>query len=149
MRNCKLDNRFGQQAINYITNLLCNDFVCDTKNFALIFGILVLIALRFLASSRFLQVIGDTFGVDKSTELLIVCNVCLALSKKQEQFICWPSNKKRETIKNGVYNMVNFPGVIGCINCTHILIQAPHLSDSYNVNRKCCHFIIALAICDH
>jgi hypothetical protein len=69
--------RFGSQAINYITDLLHDDLVRDTdRNFALIPDVQVLVALRFLASGSFLQVIGDTFGVDKSTVSRVVRDVC-------------------------------------------------------------------------
>ncbi|XP_028419108.1 putative nuclease HARBI1 [Dendronephthya gigantea] len=44
--------------------------------------------------------------------------------------------------------MANFPGVIGCIDCTHIRIQAPHLNENYYVNRKRYHSINVQAICD-
>jgi hypothetical protein len=141
--------RFGSQAINYITDLLHDDLVRDTdRNFALIPDVQVLIALRFLASGSFLQVIGDTFGVDKSTVSRVVRDVCVALSNKREEFICWPSNQEKEAIKNGFYQMARFPGIIGCIDCTHNRIQAPHLNENFYVNRKRYHSINVQAICD-
>ena len=83
--------RFGRQAIHYIINLPYDDLFRDThRNFALIPDVQVLIALRFLASGSFLQVIGDTFGVDKSTESRVVRDLCQALSRKRDQFILWP-----------------------------------------------------------
>ena len=140
---------FGRQAINYITNLLYNDLVHDNDwNFALIPDVQVLIALWFLARGSFLHVIGDTFGVDKSTESHIVQDVCVALSNKQELFIHWPSNQQKEAINNRFYEMAHFPGVIGCIDCTHIQIQAPHLDENFYVNRKRYHSINVQAICD-
>ena len=141
--------RFGSQAINYITDLLHDDLVRDTdRNFALIPDVQVLNALRFLASCSFLQVIGDTFGVDKSTVSRVVRDVCVALSNKREEFICWPSNQEKEAIKNGFYQMARFPGIIGCIDCTHNRIQAPHLNENFYVNRKRYHSINVQAICD-
>jgi hypothetical protein len=131
--------RFGSQAINYITNLLYDDLACDTgRNFALNPDVQVLIALRLFASGSFLQVIGNTFGVDKSTVSRVVRDVCIALSNKREQLIQWPSNKKKEAIKNEFYEMDRFPHVIGCIDCTHIQIQAPH---NFYVNWKHYHSI--------
>ena len=141
--------RFGRQAINYITNLLYDDLVRDTgRNFSLAPNIQVLIALRFFASGSFLQVIGDTFGVDKSTVSRVIREVSLALSNKREQFIRWPSNQEKEAIKNEFYEMARFPCVIGCIDCTHIRIQGPHDNDNFYVNRKRYHSINVQAICD-
>ena len=60
--------RFGRQSILYITNLLARDLRRSTaRNHALTPLHQVLIALRFFTSGSFLQVIGDTVGVDKST----------------------------------------------------------------------------------
>ena len=47
----------------------------------------VLIALRFFASDSFLQVIGDSFGVDKSTVSRVVRDVSHALDRRRHQFI--------------------------------------------------------------
>ena len=95
--------RFGREAIHYIPNLLYDDLIRDTnRNFALIPDVQVLLALRFLASGSFLQVIGDTFGVDKSTVSRVVRDLCLALSRKQDMFIHWSSNQEKERNKERV-----------------------------------------------
>ncbi|KAL9978170.1 hypothetical protein ACROYT_G015661 [Oculina patagonica] len=68
--------RFGRQSILYITNLLAGDLRRSTaRNHALLPLHQVLIALRFFASGSFLQVIGDTVGVDKSTVSRAVTDV--------------------------------------------------------------------------
>ena len=80
--------RFGRQSILYITNLLARDLRRSTaQNHALTPLHQVLIALRFFASGSFLQVIGDTVGVDKSTVSRAVSDVARALAAKQEMFI--------------------------------------------------------------
>ena len=80
--------RFGKESIRYITNLLAEDLRRKTlQNHPLSVLQRVLIALRFYASGSFLQVVGDTIGVDKSTVSRVVTNVTLALVTKQQQFI--------------------------------------------------------------
>ena len=60
--------RFKRESILFITNLVARDITCNTQqNHALSPLHQVLIALRFYASGGFLQVVGNTFGVDKST----------------------------------------------------------------------------------
>ena len=87
--------RFGRQGIGYITNLIADELRRSTRrNHALPPLQQVLIALRFYASGSFLQVIGDTAGVDKSTVSRVVTNVSNALIAKQSEFIYfaeWPS----------------------------------------------------------
>ena len=134
--------RFGRNAINYITNLLYEDLVRVTRR--------GLVALRFFASGSFLQVVGDSLGVDKSTVSRTVRDVSLALNKRRNQFIKWPSlNNEIEKMKNNFFLQAGFPSVIGCVDCTHIRIQAPHHNENNYVNRKRYHSINVQGICDH
>ena len=89
----------------YITNLLARDLRRSTaRNHALTPLHQVLIALRFFASGSFLQVIGDTVGVDKSTVSRAVSDVARALAAKQEMFIKWPTtNAELVENKNAFY----------------------------------------------
>ncbi|XP_028415792.1 putative nuclease HARBI1 [Dendronephthya gigantea] len=142
--------RFGRNAINYITNLLYDDLVRDTqRGHALSPDSQVLIALRFYATGSFLQVVGDTFGVDKGTVSRVVRDVSLALNRRQQEFIKWPTNVEIADIKNNFFALAGFPCVIGCIDCTHIRIQAPYVHENNYVNRKRYHSINVQGICDH
>ena len=77
-------SRFGRESILFITNLVARDISRNTRrNHALHPLHQVLIALRFYASGSFLQVIGDTFGIDKSTVSRVINDVTRALISKQ------------------------------------------------------------------
>ena len=54
----------------------------------------MLIALRFYASGSFLQIIGDTIGVEKSTVSRVVTSVSWVLVAKQQQYIKWPKDQQ-------------------------------------------------------
>ncbi|XP_046575474.1 putative nuclease HARBI1 [Haliotis rubra] len=108
----------------------------------------VLVTLRFLASVSFLQVVGDTVGLDKSTFSRTVDRVCDALVRKWHQFIKWPSVQEKDKIKKGVFEIGGFPNVIGCIDGTHVRIQAPTQDEPAYVNRKGWHSINVQAVCD-
>ncbi|XP_031558424.1 putative nuclease HARBI1, partial [Actinia tenebrosa] len=126
-RELRMRYRFGRQSIIFITNLIYDDLKRKTKrNHALCPIDQVLIALRFYASGSFLQVIGDTVGVDKATVSRVVFSVTQALIARRDQFIKWPSNQEIQEIKNAFFQRGGFPGVIGCVDGTHIRIQAPH-----------------------
>ena len=143
--------RFGLESIIYITNLLEASLRRKTKrNNPLSVLQQVLIALRFYASDSFLQVVGDTVGVDKSTVSRVVTNVSLALVAKQQQFIKWPRDQQDlSKSKNMFYQRAGFPCVIGCVDGTHIRIQAPHENENGYVNRKGFHSINVQGICNH
>ena len=101
--------RVRQESVLFITNLVAHDISPNTRqNHALPPLHQVLIALRFYASGSFLQVIGDTFGVDKSTVSRAITDVSRALIVKQPRFIKWPStNDECATIKNEFYILCN------------------------------------------
>ena len=72
----------------YITNLLAEDLRRKTQRNHPISALQqVLIALRFYASGSFIQVIGDTIGVDMALVSPVVTNVSLAFVAKQQQYI--------------------------------------------------------------
>ena len=143
--------RFGRESIEFLSELLRDDLERDTsRNHALSTTVQVLVALRFFASGSFLQVIGDTLGLSKSSVSRIIGQVSLALAQKQRNFIKWPSTEE-EILQNkrGFFTKGGFPGVIGCVDGTHIKIQAPHENKNDFVNRKGFHSINEQAICNH
>ncbi|XP_061195355.1 putative nuclease HARBI1 [Saccostrea echinata] len=108
-----------------------------------------MLALRFYASGSFLEVIGDTMGVDKGTVSRAVNDVTNALIAKKDQFLKWPNQEDMSKAKRIFFTRGGFPGVIGCIDGTHIRIQAPSDDEPTYVNRKGWHSINVQAICDH
>lgn len=143
--------RFDRESIEFLVDLLRDDLERATsRNHALSTTVQVLVALRFFAPGRFLQVIGDTLGLAKSTVSRIISNVSYAIAQKQINFIKWPSTEA-EVLQNkrGFYDKVGFPGVIGCVDGTHIRIQAPNENENDYVNRKGFHSINVQAICNH
>ena len=104
----------------------------------------VLIALWFCSSEGFLQVIGDT------TVSRTITDVSRTLTAKQPCFIKWPlTHDECEKIKNEFYIRGGFPGVVGCVDGTHMRLQAPTQDESNYVNRKGSHFINVQGVCNH
>ena len=143
--------RFGGVSINYLLDIFGDELRRKTNRSHALKPIdQLLIALRFYASGSFLQVIGDTIGVDKSTVSRVVYNVSSVLASKQGQFIKWPTEPAdTNASKNSFYRRGRFPGVIGCIDGTHIRILAPHVDENDFVNRKGFHSINVQGVCNH
>lgn len=142
--------RFGKISLTYIENLIKNYLQQETRrNHAIPPLYQVLMTLRFYASGSFLQVIGDTFGVDKATVSRAVSDVSKALVSKRADFIKWPTNDEVKTIKSSFFRLGGFPGVIGCVDGTHVRIQAPHKNENGYVNRKGFHSINVQVICNN
>ena len=84
--------RFGQESIKFLVEILKDDLQRETRrNHALSPTLQVLVALHFFATGSFLQIIGDTVGLPKSTVSRIVTDVLKALVNKQEEFINFPT----------------------------------------------------------
>ena len=78
--------RFGRESIKFLVEILKDDLQKQTqRNHVLSPTPQVLVALHFFASGSFLQIIGDTVGLPKSTVSRIVTDVSKALVNKQEE----------------------------------------------------------------
>ena len=143
--------RFGRECIEFLVALLRDDLQRPmSRNHTLSTTVQVLVALRFFASGSFLQVIGDTLGLSKSTVSRTVNNVSYALAQKQVHFIKWPSTEAEIVqTKRGFYDKGGFPGVIGCVDGKHIKIQGPTENENDYVNRNGFHSINVQAICNY
>ena len=84
--------RFGRDSIIFYVELLREGLERQTsRNHALSPTVEVLVALRFFAFGSFLQVIGDTVGLPKSTVSQTIRDVSAALIQKRNVFIPWPT----------------------------------------------------------
>ncbi|MBN3308751.1 HARB1 nuclease, partial [Amia calva] len=75
-------------------------------------------------------------------------NVTLTLKRLLYSFVLFPSHRPTRLIKEEFHRIAGFPGVIGCIDGTHIPITAPSLNERDYVNRKSFHSINVQIICD-
>lgn len=144
--------RFGREGINFIVELLSDEIAPSTsRSHSLSATEQVLVALRFLASGSFLEVIGDTFSsYDKSTVSRVVRRVTLALASKVNDFVKFPTTpNERDEIKHGLFRVGGFPSAIGCIDGTHVRIKAPSQNEPDFINRKGFHSVNVQAICNH
>ena len=141
--------RFTNNGVDYLCDLLHNQLVHDTKrSFALTPRQQLLLTLRYFATGAMMQVVGDTFGVDKSTVSRVVDRVTTALLGHLNEFICWPNQAESQDIMANFYLIAGFPNVVGCIDGTHVRIQSPPQDEASFVNRKGFHSIAVQAVCD-
>lgn len=110
----------------------------------------LLVSLRFYATGSFQVVIGDVIHVHKSTVCRIIRLVSFWLASQRKHFINMPeTNAETIETKNDFYEILNFPNVIGCIDCTHIRIQSPGGQNAELFrNRKGYYSINVQAVCN-
>jgi hypothetical protein len=80
----------------------------------------LLIALRFYATGAFQILVGDDYGVHKSTVCRIVQRVSIVLAELRPHFVKMPeTNEEKLSVKAGFQELRGFPNVIGCIDGSH------------------------------
>lgn len=119
--------RFSKEAFTYLVHYL-NDYLKPKtqRNRALDTNMQLAIALRFYATGAFQILIGDQTNVSKSSACRIIRRVseCIARHLLPE-FIKMPEENEFNEVKMNFHRIGGFPGVIACIDCTHVRIESP------------------------
>jgi len=91
----------------------------------------LLIALRFYATGSFQIVVSDLFKVDKSTVCRCLQRVTSAIAELRDKYVKFPDNsQKRKSMMQQFHCLSQLPGIVGSIDCTHVLIQSPGGDDT-------------------
>lgn len=96
-----------------------------------------------------MQTIGDLFGVYETK----VCNLVRRISsvicdELMQEMIKWPGARQIRQNVIDFQTLKGFPGIVGAIDGSHILIRPPKDHPENYVNRKSFHSIILQAVCD-
>lgn len=89
-----------------------------------------------MANTNTFREIANLFGICKSTAWHIIKRVCLWLISIGNRYLKWPNAS--EALQNAEFfeEKTKIPGVIGCIDGTHIAIKAPKENKESYFNRK-------------
>ncbi|MBN3285568.1 HARB1 nuclease, partial [Polyodon spathula] len=106
----------------------------------------ICIGLRSFASGTFLYSVGDAENIGKAAAYRAVRRVYLSIKIFLHVFITFPGHTRENIIKEGFYavagNLLEFPKVIGAVDCSQIPIKAPSGPNEADfVNRKSFHSI--------
>jgi hypothetical protein len=109
-----------------------------------------MLSLWYLATKETFREVGDRFGVSRGHAYRILNKFTKQLSGHVNRFIKWPS---REDMFDGANNFnavhanTSFPGVVGCVDGTHIQIPQPDVDAASFYCRKGYHSVILQAGC--
>nr|XP_058960243.1 putative nuclease HARBI1 [Pocillopora verrucosa] len=144
----RLRFRLRKDSVSDLVKILAKDLEHQTRRGLLLTPMQqVLIALRFYATGTFQRVIGDLFGVSVFAACRVIHKVSRAIAKQKRQFLSIPGNLA--DVKRKFYDVGNFPGVIGAIDCTHVRVICPNKENAMAfVNRKQFYSINVQAVCD-
>lgn len=102
-----------------------------------------------LATPDTFRSVALRFGVRPSTLHYFYSYVVEALRELSPHYITWPNEEERIAIKEAFLRATGFPGVIGCIDGTHIFITAPLQDAASYRNRHHCYSLNVQAVVDH
>lgn len=109
--------------------------------------------LRFLAVGCFQGVVANDLNI--SIGRTTMCRILWRVMNVLEDKLCaaWIninlSDAEMRSSKLYFYAKFGFPGVIGCVDGTHIRIIQPHLDSSFYYNRKGYFSINAMIVSTH
>ena len=111
----------------------------------------ILVALRYFGHQENVRLLSDIFDIADSSVLTCRDAVIRALlNNYQDRFISWPLDQNTQADITEKFRVKKgFPGVLGCIDGTHIRIKAPKDHSQTYVNRKGYHSVILQAVCLH
>ncbi|RVE54128.1 hypothetical protein evm_001251 [Chilo suppressalis] len=119
----------------------------------------VLCALNFFATGSYQTPVGNSYIINLSQPSVSRCikDIINALNNEVifKQWVHFPrTHQELNAVLREFYDIYQFPGVVGCIDCTHVAIVPPptrgYLScdERAYVNRKNYHSINVQLICD-
>ena len=107
----------------------------------------ILLSLWMLANKDSYREASDRFNVSLSTAWDLFMQFCFTCTSMAHLIIKWPENLLMT--KQAFSNAAGFPGVVGCIDGTHIPILMPQENGHRYINRKGVPSVILLATCDN
>lgn len=111
----------------------------------------ILAALRFFAHGSYQRAAGNeaNIAIAQPSFSRALNEVCLALEAIAPQWVKFPITQDEKQIKKEQFMAAfGFPGVIGCVDGTHIAIVPPHDNEHIYFNRKRYHSKNVQIICD-
>ncbi|KAB0795339.1 hypothetical protein PPYR_06811 [Photinus pyralis] len=151
--------RVDKDLCHEIIDMVSPFLIHPSRTSALSIQTKVLAALRFYGSGSYQEITGSNsfVAISQPSVSRAVNEVTNALNRPEilNNEIRFPQNvEELQNLRTKFYEKYRFPGVIGCIDCTHVSVVAPHANDEHvpehiYVNRKNYHSLNVQLICDH
>lgn len=110
----------------------------------------LMMTLWICATPDSFRSVAVKFGVpSRGTVHYHFVTIIEALREMAPMFIQWPDRYERDNIKHNIERKYGYPGVVGCIDGTHIYVSSPLYQAERYVNRFKKTSILLQAVCDH
>lgn len=132
--------RLSRPLVNRITEMFTNSDYCPKylsgrENISAEKHILIFCWFAGHQTASFSDA-SDRFNVTRSTLYKVISRCTLFLSEMPREVITWPQGEEKYIIERGFSDRHGFPGVIGCLDGTHIKIDKPSEDPESYINRK-------------
>ncbi|XP_029348125.1 putative nuclease HARBI1 isoform X2 [Acyrthosiphon pisum] len=164
IQNMEMQENVGltKDLTRYLIELLSPFVEVKSRSSAIDLSTKVLIALNFFGTGSYQSPVGYNIfnAVSQPSVSRCVKEIVDALNQPQviNTWVKFPSNiQELNQVRDDFYRTTGFPGVIGCIDCTHVAIVPPstnlnlvenHHPEYLYINRKNYHSINVQLICD-
>lgn len=110
---------------------------------------ILLMVLWLLATPDSFRSVALRFGVNPGTLYYFYSYIIEALRELSTSYITWPTAEERNRISHAFEEASGFPGIIGCIDCTHVYITAPLDDAAQYTNRHHTYSVNTQTVVDH
>ncbi|KAG0418221.1 hypothetical protein HPB47_005028 [Ixodes persulcatus] len=123
--------RFTKGTVRELLGMLPLQTSTDCRGLPLTPMLHLLVTLRFYGAGTFQVVTGDLVNVSQPTVCRAVGVVTQLIAKHLfRDLVHFPSAAQFNTVMLDFFALAKFPGVTGCIDCTHVRIKSPGGDDA-------------------
>ncbi|KAJ8926231.1 hypothetical protein NQ314_021419 [Rhamnusium bicolor] len=151
--------RMSKELCQFLINSLKPYVTPSVRSTDLDIPLKVLVALRFFASGSYQMDVGSNYFLSVSQASVSRCirEVTEALNHPDifNTWVKFPNNfEELNAVRRRFFEQYNIPGIVGCIDCTHVASFPPKIEDLeypeyLYVNRKGYHSINVQLVCDN
>ncbi|CAL2027884.1 unnamed protein product [Caenorhabditis brenneri] len=145
----RLRYRFSRRGFFTLLESLEDSITTSDRSCALLPAQRLAITLQSLASNTFQLLVADMAGCSQPTVSRTIKLVCKAICDKLDYFVMWPTGEDLIENQRKFKLLTNIPGIVGCVDGTHIRIPAPSVDEHIFVNRKSYHSLNVGLACDY
>ncbi|XP_072023541.1 putative nuclease HARBI1 [Amphiura filiformis] len=97
----------------------------------------ILVTLRYFATGSVQKLVGDDMNISPASICRTAHSVARSIASFRQQVIQFPRPDEMHQVQQDFYNIAQFPGVVGAIDCTHVPIISPGGPQAVTfINRK-------------
>uniref|UniRef100_A0A1I7ZVP9 Putative nuclease HARBI1 n=1 Tax=Steinernema glaseri TaxID=37863 RepID=A0A1I7ZVP9_9BILA len=142
--------RFTRPTFIRLLALLERDLAAETlRSRSLLPAQQLGVTLAVMGGNTFQSYAGMALHVSQATVSRALSHVVDVVTKREREFITWPTGAEAAEIKRWFFEKTRIPGILGAIDGSHCRIQAPREREPDYINRRRYHSINIMVVSTH